>query len=143
MIEKKIEIVSYKTVYEAIDGTEFTSKDECKKYEESARCVLMAKYSKLILTSDTEWNLFEMGSEDFIVDVIKLNNEKDIDVVLQLIALERYTLPSTEYMKEGEEKLIKAFEENSPVFIGRGCENDSFYLYGTVYEMINNLNSFK
>lgn len=34
------------TKYEAMDGKQFTSKEECKKYEDSALCVLTSRYKE-------------------------------------------------------------------------------------------------
>lgn len=145
MVEKQTVIESYKTIYEAIDGTEFMSKDECRKYEESAQCVLMAKYSKLVTKSDTEWELFGVGSDESIVDVVRLNDEQDVNVILQLIALENPTISSKqpEWLIEKDKRLTTALKEDSPVFIGRGYEQDCFYLCTTVYEMVSKLNSYR
>lgn len=145
MVEKQTVIESYKTIYEAIDGTEFMSKDECRKYEESAQCVLMAKYNKLVTKSDTEWELFGVGSDESIVDVVRLNGEQDVDVILQLIALENPTISSKqpEWLIEKDKRLTTALKEDSPVFIGRGYEQDCFYLCTTVCEMVSKLNSYR
>ena len=145
MKEKQKEISQHITVYEAVDGTEFTSKEECKKYEESAKCVLMAKYSKLVTKSDTEQVLFGVGSDESIVDVVRLNNEQDVNVILQLIALENPTISSRqpEWLIEKDKRLTTALKEDSLVFIGRGYEQDCFYLCTTVYEMVSKLNSYR
>ena len=37
------EVKNTYTVYQASDGTEFNSKEECKKYEDTAKCVLLTK----------------------------------------------------------------------------------------------------
>lgn len=145
MKEIQKETKQYVTVYEAVDGTEFTSKEECKKYEESAQCVLMAKYSKLVIKSDTEWELFGVGSDESIVDVVRLNDEQDVNVILQLIALENPTISSKqpEWLIEKDKRLTTALKEDSLVFIGRGYEQDCFYLCITEFEMVSKLNSYR
>lgn len=145
MKEIQKETKQYVTVYEAVDGTEFTSKEECKKYEESAKCVLMAKYSKLVTKSDTEWELFGVGSDESIVDVVRLNDEQDVNMILQLIVLENPTTSSKqpEWLIEKDKRLTTALKEDSPVFIGRGYEQDCFYLSTTAFEIVNKLNSYR
>ena len=145
MKEIQKETKQYVTVYEAVDGTEFTSKEECKKYEESAQCVLMTKYSKLVIKSDTEWELFGVGSDESIVDVVRLNNEHDVNMILQLIALENPNISSKqpEWLIEKDKRLTTALKEDSLVFIGRGYEQDCFYLCTTEFEMVSKLNSYR
>lgn len=145
MKEIQKETKQYVTVYEAVDGTEFTSKEECKKYEESAQCVLMAKYSKLVTKSDTEWELFGVGSNESIVDVVRLNDEQDVNMILQLIALENPNISSKqpEWLIEKDKRLTTALKEDSLVFIGRGYEQDCFYLCTTEFEMVSKLNSYR
>ena len=68
------EVVKSKTVntvvYQALDGTEFVNKDECRKYEESAKCVLFHKYNKLVVKREHEETIFKTGSYDDIVDIV-------------------------------------------------------------------------
>ena len=106
MKEIQKETKQYVTVYEAVDGTEFTSKEECKKYEESAKCVLMTKYNKLVVKTCTEYDLFNcIGSEDETVDIIKITSLSDIDTILKLIALYYpSSAKDTEWMQKREDR---------------------------------------
>lgn len=45
--EKRIERVEIKKYYVAADGTEFASEEECRKYEDTARCAINAMFEKL------------------------------------------------------------------------------------------------
>lgn len=141
MKEIQKEISQHVTVYEAIDGTEFTSKEECKKYEESAKCVLMTKYNKLVVKTCSEYDLFDcIGSEDETVDIIKINNLSDIDTILKLIALYYPSAAKdTEWMQKREDRLTDAYNSNSLVVIGRGYESDGFYLSFTFNEIIKKI----
>lgn len=145
MKEAQKEIKKHITIYEAIDGTEFKSKEECIKYEESAKCVLMAKYNKLVIKSDTMWNFFNVGSDEETVDIVKLNGIPDIDVILKLIALNSPVQAAShpEWLQEKEDILAKAIKEDSPVVIGRGYEGDCFYIYFTIFDLIEKLNSLR
>ena len=42
-------VVEHYTVYQATDGTEFNSSEECRKYEESALGVIRSKIAKPIV----------------------------------------------------------------------------------------------
>lgn len=140
MKEVQKEISQHVTVYEAIDGTEFTSKEQCKKYEESAKCVLMAKYTKLVVKSCSEYDLLHTGSEDDTVNIVKLNNESDINTILLLIALHcPNAAKNTEWLQEREKRLVDAYNTNSLIVIGRGYEEDCFYISFTFNEIIKNL----
>ena len=44
--------------YKAIDGTIFSSEEECRKYENTCKCILNAKYKDYIIVSDIEYNIF-------------------------------------------------------------------------------------
>lgn len=137
MKEIQKETKQYITVYEAIDGTEFKSKEECKKYEESAKCVLIAKYNKLVVRSCVESNIFGcIGSEEEAINIVKLSNTSDIDTILKLIALHSPSIArNPEWLQKIESRLTDAYNSNSLVIIGRGYEGDCFYLSTTFNEI--------
>lgn len=137
MKEVQKEIKQHITVYEAVDGAEFKSKEECKKYEESAKCVLIAKYNKLVVKTGSESDIFEgIGSEDETINIVKINNASDIDIILKLIALHYPSVAKNpEWLQKRESRLIDAYNSNSLVIIGRGYEGDCFYLSTTFNEI--------
>ena len=140
MKEVQKEIKKHITIYEAIDGTEFKSKEECIKYEESAKCVLMAKYNKLVLRSGSEFDIFNIGSEEETIDIIKINSLSDIDIILKLIALHYpNAAKDTEWMQKKEDKLTDVYNSNSLVAIGRGYDSNNFYISFTFNEIIKTL----
>lgn len=141
---KKIEVENVTKVikYEAIDGTVFSTKEECVKYEESAKCVLFSKYKSLVVKETTESALYKAGSDDRI-DVIKINEEKDIDVVMQLY----YYYNNSDYALEQGEKIIKscfkALSEKDYLIIYRGYEDeDDFWIRSTIRELITHIKEF-
>ena len=129
-------------VYEAIDGTRFSDKAECEKYEKSAKCLLLSKYNKLVIKRDSEYNIFGCGSEDDYVDIVKILCREDIDVIMQTLGVIDPHLLEERY-KERYDKyqgiLVKAWEEGDLVFIFRGYENDGFYIAGTLSDKIYNI----
>lgn len=141
MKEIQKETKQYITIYEAVDGTEFKSKEECAKYEKSAECVLMAKYNKLVVKSCLESDIFGcIGSEEETINIVKINSLSDIDIILKLIALYYPSAAKdTEWMQKRENRLADAYDSNSLVIIGRGYEGDGFYLSFTFNEIIKNI----
>jgi len=125
----QIEQTTTITKYEAIDGTTFVSKDECKKYEDTAICVLRSRYNPLVIISTTEYNLFQVGSDECVIDVVKLQSEQDIDTILQLCYYHHNWLKEDKYkdrLQEISTMISKAFRENDYLFISKGLESDNF-----------------
>lgn len=133
-IEKTIKEIKYK----AIDGTLFNTKDECIKYDNTAKVVLLAKYKKLVVKSDTEYNLFHCGSEDCYVDLVKFNNTEDIKNVMQLFALYNpHTANAESTVSERMSICEKALHTEDILFIHRGYEDDSFWIESTFGDKID------
>ena len=129
-------------VYEAIDGTIFPDKAECEIYERSAKCLLLSKYNRLVIKKEVEYNIFGCGSEDGYVDIVKLHSKKDIDVIMQTLGVINPHMLK-ENNKERYDKyqdiLEKACSEDDLVFIFRGCEDDGFWIEGTLSNRISNI----
>ena len=130
-------------VYEAIDGTRFSDKAECEKYEKSAKCLLLSKYNKLVIKRDSEYNICRCGSEDEYVDIVKILCREDIDVIMQTLGVINPHLLEEGYKEKYDEYqgiLIKAWEEGDLVFIFRGYDNDDFFsIRGTLSDKIHNI----
>lgn len=137
----EVYVVRKCTKYKAIDGTVFVTKAECEKYEESAKCVLVAKYNKLVVKSCSESGIFGcIGSEEETINIVKINSLSDIDIILKLLALHYpNAAKDTEWMQRKEDILTDAYNSNSLVVIGRGYEGDCFYLSTTFNEIIKTL----
>lgn len=139
----EIEKITKVTHYEAIDGTTFTTKEECVRYEESAKCVLFSRYRSLVVKETTEEALYKAGSDEYKVEVIRINEEKDIDAVMQL----HYYYNNSKYAIEQGEKIkescLKALSEKDYLIIYRGYyDEDSFWIRGTVGELITHIKEF-
>lgn len=126
-VTKKEKITTYE-VYTAMDGTEFDNIDECRKYENSAKCVLLAKYKEYcdVVTSDED-EIFYVGSCDNALDIVKMNKPEAISVILQLISLY-----NTHTKKEDIDSRLKIlqeyYEKGSTFFISRGYDDNEFWL---------------
>ena len=131
--------------YEAIDGTIFNDIEECRSYENTARCVLKAKVKRLIVTKEhNAWNLMG-GMDDIGVIGIKFNCDDDVKDFLQY-----YCLENTYYMKvENKDKLLKisnqcydARKNNDILLVGINCEEE-YYIINTVGNIIKNLQNIE
>ncbi len=66
--------------YEAADGTHFYSKEECVKYEESAKCVVAKEIEKYRLAQMNEYELYDgAGSEEYDIDVYHIENAEVLE----------------------------------------------------------------
>lgn len=117
------EKVIYETVYIAQDGIEFKDRAECEKYENSARCVLLSKYTPYVIKSESEYNLFDCGSEEYIYDLFNLQYNWQVDLILQLEVLYYPDLKCDE-LREKLEDYVR--QGGKVILIGRGAEYDGF-----------------
>lgn len=85
MEERKVELLSYKTVYVAADGTEFDDRDECEKYDRSAVGVLKGRVKEMAIKDANEDDIFNCGNCENRVLVCIPKNQEDIDDIKQLI----------------------------------------------------------
>lgn len=78
--------VVVKTEYIANDGTVFKDAEECKKYEETCRCVLRTEYKRLVKGNVNEYDLFyENGCEDYKYDIVEIKNEADREIINRVL----------------------------------------------------------
>lgn len=135
---------SYYDVYVANDGTEFRDREECKKYEESALGVLMAKL-RPIISETNEYAVSGMGNDDSAVWVAKPATQDDVDTIMQIYLANEPSMMKEEYKETVEYRraiVQRALDENDVLFIGRGYECDSFWLIGTRNSIKEKLDSF-
>lgn len=144
--EKKREVVDTYVYYEAIDGTRFTSEEECKKYEGSAKGVLRGKLKKLEEWRGNEWDLLK-GCEDHEVIAYKLTSKEDVDTIMQAFLLDNpYYLNENddrieEWFAERQAMAERAYKENDLLLMGTNCDGDLYFLdtRKAFIERLNNL----
>lgn len=135
-IKKTIE----ETKYKAADGTLFINQEECKKYENTCKCILNTKYKKYVIDSKPEYCIFQRGSEDYIYDIVKISDDKIKDIVLQLFIL--YNPDSIHYFEKFT-KIIESFACDDYLLVGRDYNSTSFWPDDcSLKEYVNRLNSF-
>ena len=131
MKEKKIENVTYATVYVATDGTEFNTKEDCAKYERTYACALKSRLMAMAINENSEEDMFSRGSCDASVIVVIPRSEKDIDTIKQYAI----GLSCTE---EQVSRQISDADINMPVTITIGYDNDWCYIQ-TVSSLVDHI----
>ncbi len=131
MKEKKIENVSYTTVYVAADGTEFNTKEDCAKYERTYACALKSRLMAMSINENSEEDMFSRGSCDNSVIVVVPRSEKDIDTIKQYAI----GLGCTE---EQVSIGISDADINMPVTITTGYDHEWCYIQ-TVSSLIDDI----
>lgn len=145
---KKIqkERVSYYDVYVANDGTEFNSQEECQKYDNSALGVVRARYEKLVVKSGVESDICGVGSDESVVDVLRIKSKDDADTVMQRYFLENSWLKNSssydDVVKRAEAKVSLALAEDDYLFVGLGCCDDAFWFIGTALQLKGRIDAF-
>lgn len=140
MKEIKEEFKTYKTKYQAIDGQQFDSQEECLKYEASAKGVLKAKLDRLIVGKANQWD-FLCGYEDNDVFALNLKTQEDADVVMQLLLLEHPYLTEDRFkdkLNEYQKVFNEAIEQKCYMLMGLNCEGELYFM-GNVNHFIDNL----
>lgn len=87
-IEKKTErtIVDTRIIYKAIDGTEFDTESECKRYEATAKAVFISRLQDCIICIDCNEELFECCGEGEFKALVPTTHEH-LDAMNQLYKL--------------------------------------------------------
>lgn len=138
MKEISVEQKTYIKKWKAVDGTQFNSREDCEKYENSAKCVILANYKDFVIKVSSEYDLFGVGNEDCEVDVVRVPDEKAVDVIFQTFCFFR-DWASDENKEEVRKKIVHAYEYNDFLLIQRGYESDDFYIIGTLYSILEQI----
>ena len=128
-------------IYEAIDGTDVNSLEECKKYEESALGVARGKIQPLFVSTDNDaWTLMG-GCDDHKVIAVKFKDTTDVDTFLQWLYLESpwYLNEHHKERKAVVESIVRtAYDREDIILIGRNCDGD-YYFINSRQNIIDNL----
>ena len=142
MKEVTKERVQKYTVYQAVDGTEFNTREECQEYDNSAKGVLRGRLKDLIVNDKYNgWDLMG-GNEDHNIIAVKVPTEADIDIVLQ-----NYYLDNPWILQDGREEfrnelilaVNQAYREQDVILFGINCDAD-LYCIDTRKNIIDRLN---
>lgn len=142
-IKKEVIHKSYVTKYEANDGTIFDSSEECCKYETSAVAVLLSNYRQLQVKFASEYEMFEVGSEEYFLSISRPRTETDVNLIMQLYCLfNKHYANDDNALQKVREQCWKAINTRDYLIVGRGCEYDgydSFWICGTLTDKLNKI----
>lgn len=146
MKEIEVETIVKEKQYQAVDGTIFSDKDECRRYEESARGVLEGRFSSLIVNKQNSWEL-NKGYDDHDVYGVKIESSEDMATVLQLYYIDHpYILRKDgaykEYQERYENLVEQAYRTKDILLMGRNCDGELYFM-DTCQNMINSLKAFR
>lgn len=119
-LKKEVVNIIEEVKFQANDGTMFNDEKDCKIYEESYLGLLKAEYAKMEKVEMYESDFLKFtGSDDYLISIVKVNTDKDVDTLLKL------NLYFCSWVRENEERIneIKELLESSKggkVIIGRG-----------------------
>lgn len=141
IVKERTKVETY-SMYQAADGTVFDTKEECEKYEQTARFVLNTKFKRLVVKETTEWDLFHAGSDENIVYAVRLEKEADADTVMQLYCHDNSWINQSEenYKEKTYNLIFSAFVNGDILFVGENCDGE-IYLITTRNKIIDNLNN--
>lgn len=142
MKEVKTERKVYDIHYEAIDGTIFYSKEECEKYDNTAKAVIRSYFMKLVVAEGTEYSFLHVGSDDNTTYAVKMRNENDANVVKQLWEIDHDYLHNQEhylkYQTDDFTKIDTACAQGDILFVGEDYESN-IYIIDTRANIIESL----
>lgn len=133
---KEIEVKETKIVkkYQAEDGTIFNSVAECTTYEKTAYAALYSAYKTHVVRTASEYSIFNAGSEEYMLDFVKVESTQDISQVLAF--LELFKCGGTQIAST----LNKALQSKELLLIGYCTyDKDDFSLIGTREEVIDKI----
>lgn len=140
---KKIEVKREEVdiLYEAVDGTTFKNEEECRKYELSAKGVLISKYLPLVVDVTTEYKLFSCGEEGYTTELVKIEESEDIDTVMQLwIYCNPHLLEHDEKITKMRKVLKEAMYSNPNTVIVSRDGFSAFWILDSSINIIKRLN---
>lgn len=144
-LKKEIVNTIEEVKYQANDGTMFNNENDCKIYEESYLGILKAEYAKMEKVELYESEFFKFtGSEDYLLTIVKVNTDKDVDTLLKLnLYFHSWVRENEEKINEIKDKLEKS--KGKKVIIGRGIkykekfEDEEFFVMESLEEWITRI----
>lgn len=127
IIEKVVKEVNG---YIADDGTWFRTKEECQKYEESAKMVLFNMVKDKIIAETNIYNLLHEGNDDDGVEIYNVDSLETLEL------LNRYIMLST-YDKKKD--LFKTDMIGKKIIVFWSYDRDYCWSKGTIEDLLNGI----
>ena len=135
-------------VYVANDGQEFTTPEECKKYEEGAEGVLNAMLRKIMVKDAAEDEILGFGSSECTYEIYLPKTEDDKKTIMQMYFVQHPQFKDTtndnfrNIVTRTESLVDRAVKESDYLVVCRGSEYDCFWIVGTLHSMQEQLALF-
>lgn len=125
----KVEKTISEVKYQAADGKIFSKEGDCVEYENTLKCIIRAKYNKLVVKHLKEYEIAPFGNEDYYIDVVKIKSKEDVETIIHLINL--YTPRPLEEIEELMNNLnnIKGDKEDYLLMYAGSEYDGSWYSY--------------
>lgn len=130
-VKKQVET----TVYEAVDGTQFNSADECKKYEQSAAGIIHARFSSLE-KQEIDSEEITMGLTDYTAYIIRPRLQLDVTTISQYISFK------SGISEQAIAMIQKAYEECKHLVILSSRNDDYIWIECILEDHIEKLKTF-
>lgn len=136
MTENKIEIKSYKTVYVSNDGREFDDREECLKYEKTAKGVIFGDFKNIVEYSKKESTIFNYcGNEDYTYNFIKLNTLDKVELLKKVATLSCY---NEQQKKNAFTKIDECYKKKDLFIVGSpDYDEGEYWFIGSAKNVLN------
>lgn len=140
VIKERTKVEEY-VMYQATDGTEFNTQEDCASYEASAKGVLRGRLKEFIVNDSYDcWDLMG-GDEEHQCLAIAVPTEEAKYVILQNYYLDQAWIlkpDNSRYKERVDNAVQKAYENNDIILFGLNCD-DNLYLIDTRMSIIDRL----
>ena len=116
--------------YIADDGNWFRTKEECMKYEESAKVVAFNMAKEKMIAKSSIYGLLEEGDEDYDVEIYNVDSINTVELINRYIYL--YT-----YDKKAD--LIPTDMIGKQIIICWNYDRDCCWYQGTIDDVLNGI----
>lgn len=137
MKEIKVEKTISEVKYQAADGEIFVKEKDCVEYENTLKCIMKAKYNKLVVKHIKEYEIASFGSEDYYVDVVKLKSKEDVETIVHLLnAYSQRSSEEIEKLMDNLDKIRKDKEDCLLLYAGSEYDGPWYSYLGSAKEFL-------
>jgi hypothetical protein len=132
-----VEKTVHETKYQAADGKMFNNEDACMGYENTLKCIVRAKYNKLVVKHIKEYEIASFGNEDYYVDVVKLKSKEDVETIIHLLNVYSQRSPEEiEKLMDNLDKIRKNKEDCLLLYAGSEYDGSWYSYLGSAKEFL-------
>lgn len=133
----KIEKTISEVKYQAADGKVFNKEGDCVEYENTLKCIMRARYNKLVVKHLKEYEIAPFGNEDYYVDVVKLKSKEDVETIVHLLNVYSQRSPAEiEKLMNNLDKIRKDKEDYLLLYSGSEYDGPWYSYLGSAKEFL-------